>query len=317
AAATRVAPAFGFDSVDICILSTSENVVCAVNNADGSRAVVRFHRAGYNTIDELNSEVVWVAALAADGVPVPSARPTKDGGFYIPIDIAGETRYVGAVDWVPGSPLSDQVSIGSRSLTDHYARIGEIAAQIRRHNTRWVPPPSFTRRRWDADGFMGPAPLWGRFWEVDSLSASQRRLFADARTALRSELAELSTGPDRFGLIHSDLHLGNLMADGDRLTVIDFDDSGFGWFGYELAVALHSVLATPQEDPARAAMVQGYRSVHTLDHEEERTIDTFLTVRALMGVGWQDARPELPSFATIQERISAAVGQIERYFSSS
>ncbi|MGI9608976.1 MAG: phosphotransferase enzyme family protein [Acidimicrobiia bacterium] len=313
AAAARVAPAFGLDPSDVSILSTSENVVCAVTNGDGSRAVMRLHRSGYNTIEELNSEVVWVSALAAHGVPVPSARPTEDGRFYVPVEIVGEVRYIGAVEWVRGTPLSDQVGDDNASLLDHYARIGVIAAQIRRHNELWEPPASFLRRRWDADGFMGTAPLWGRFWDVDAASVGQRRLFATARTAIHTELSALSTGPDRFGLIHSDLHLGNLMADGDRLTVIDFDDSGFGWFAHELAVALHSVLETPWEDAARAAMVEGYRSVHALDEVEERLIDTFLTVRTLMLVGWQDARPELPSFANIQTRIAAAARQVERY----
>ena len=29
------------------------------------------------------------------------------------------------------------------------------------------------------------------------------------------------------------------MCSGDELTIIDFDDAGYGWFAHEIAVALH------------------------------------------------------------------------------
>ena len=46
------------------------------------------------------------------------------------------------------------------------------------------------------------------------------------------------TDIDRFGLIHADMRLGNLLVDGERVTLLDFDDCGFGWFLYDLAASL-------------------------------------------------------------------------------
>ena len=39
-------------------------------------------------------------------------------------------------------------------------------------------------------------------------------------------------------MIHADLHLDNILSFDDSLTVIDFDDSGFGWHACDLAHAL-------------------------------------------------------------------------------
>ena len=39
-------------------------------------------------------------------------------------------------------------------------------------------------------------------------------------------------------LIHADLRLANLLVERDRLGIIDFDDCGFGWFGYDFAAAV-------------------------------------------------------------------------------
>ena len=44
--------------------------------------------------------------------------------------------------------------------------------------------------------------------------------------------------PSGYSVIHADMHPGNIVVDGDRLTVIDFDDAGFGWHQYDIATAL-------------------------------------------------------------------------------
>ena len=110
--------------------------------------------------------------------------------------------------------------------------------RIRCHSHAVEASQSFVRRRWDIDGLLGEDPLWGRFWEVSSLTPNQKAIFGEARKVLR-RLRWPFGEPDRFGLIHSDLHLGNIMCSGDELTIIDFDDAGYGWFAHEIAVALH------------------------------------------------------------------------------
>jgi Ser/Thr protein kinase RdoA (MazF antagonist) len=196
------------------------------------------------------------------------------------------------VAWVEGRPLREH----DPQPVGHFRRIGELAAGIRRHNQHWSPPDGFDRRRWDTDGFVGEAPLWGRFWEADDLTAEQREVLATTRDALRVDLAALSIGPDRFGLIHADLHTANVMADGDRLTIIDFDDAGYGWYAHELAVALFDRRNEDDVDEARRLLLEGYRSVHPLDDEEAATIDTFLIVRHCMLIGWLDHRKDLEGY---------------------
>ena len=44
--------------------------------------------------------------------------------------------------------------------------------------------------------------------------------------ALRARLAAFGTGPARYGLIHADIRLANLLVDDGRVSVIDFDDCG-------------------------------------------------------------------------------------------
>ena len=55
-----------------------ENVVFRVNK-DGQTYVLRIHRSWYHTLEELNSELVWTAALREYGLNVPEPLLTKDG----------------------------------------------------------------------------------------------------------------------------------------------------------------------------------------------------------------------------------------------
>lgn len=296
AAAKTAAPAWGLDPVDVSVLSLSENAVCTVELSDGRRLVLRLHRPGYNTIAELDSEVRWVAALADAGVRVPRPIRSLEGPYYVPVDVGSQIRQVGVIEWVDGSPLGTPLGAADPEIISKYERIGEVAAQIRSQSRSWDLPTGFNRRRWDRDGLVGESPVWGRFWEVDALSEEQRVLFSDTRRELVDVLGSLSTAPDRFGLIHADLHLGNLMLDDETLTVIDFDDAGFGWYSHELAVALHPMVGAANLGEAKDALVSGYRRVHPLDEQEVKLIDVFLVVRSLMLIGWLDARPELPVY---------------------
>ena len=317
-AAWGAAPRFGLAPKAITLLSHSENVVCQVDLGDDERVAMRLHRPGYNSVAELQSEILWVKALSSAGVRVPSAVALDSDEFgadrhYLEVPVGEETRHIGVVRWVQGQPIGDAIEAGGAQVVSHYGGIGRVAAQIRAHHHGWPPPSGFERRTWDGDGFVGDVPIWGRFWEVPELSEPQRELFSQCRTALQVELAALPTTSDRFGLIHSDLHLGNLMADGDELTVIDFDDAGFGWFAHEIAVALHPVLDEPWEADARAAFLDGYRQVHPLDAIDKRLIDTFLTVRCLMLIGWLHARPELPNYEHFADLAAQAEAAAQRY----
>lgn len=275
--------------------------------------MLRLHRPGYNTAAELESEVAWVTALSAAGLQVSLPVPTTDGGYYAEVPVGPQHRQVGVIEWVDGESLGTPLGSADPDVVNQYRQIGEVAAKIRVHSSSWTPPERFVRRRWDADGLVGNTPVWGRFWDLEALNPGQRALFSDARDRLVEELGTLSTGPDRFGLIHADLHLGNLMADGKQLTVIDFDDAGFGWFAHELAVALNPVVAEPIFDEARDGIVEGYRHVFDLSDEEEQLIDSFVVMRSLMLVAWLDARRELASYRHFDRLASIAETVAGRY----
>jgi Ser/Thr protein kinase RdoA (MazF antagonist) len=326
AAAERAVQAWPIDPVQIELASLSENAVFRVDTSDGQSYALRIHRPGYNTLPELESELAWTDALRAAGIDLPTAIRTKTGTGYVPVTMPGWTvpRQVGLVEWLPGKTLATAMEEQQATATAQqqdpagaeasFAQLGRIAARMHNQASAWTSPSGFARRAWDADGLVGPNPLWGRFWELPQLSAAQHDLLLDTRQALWNTLREYGTDPQTYGLIHADLHPYNVLVDQDRLTVIDFDDAGFGWHQYELAVALPS---RPGQQGSLAglqdSLIKGYRAERALSDQALSLLPAFMLVRTLVTLGWVHARPELGHGARIAPLIEVACAKADAF----
>ena len=103
---------------------------------------------------------------------------------------------------------------------------------------------------------------------------------------VRERLASYGTAGDRFGLVHADLRLANLLVEGDTVTVIDFDDCGLSWFMYDFGTAVSFIEHDPRLPEWQAAWLRGYRSVTALAAEHEEMLPTFVMLRRLLLVAW-------------------------------
>src|SRR5699024_5320171 len=103
---------------------------------------------------------------------------------------------------------------------------------------------------------------------------------------------------DRFGLIHSDLRLDNILINQGYYKVLDFDDCGYGWYLFDLAATFNSIdyknSATSFLQTSSSELIQnwlrGYRKIRFLTQEEEEEIPTFILMRRLMSIGWMGSR---------------------------
>jgi len=291
----------------------SENVTFRVRDDASNRDwVLRLHRPGYHTREELNSERVWTRALDEVGVRTQAGLRTRTGEHFHPVEIAetGETRFAGMTEWIEGRLLNEIVGEKSddRTITESYRQLGAIAATIHDQSSDWTPPDGFVRHSFDLDGLMGEAPFWGRFWEHPGLSPEQSELLLRTRARIRDVLQRYGSERSRFSLIHADLHSGNvLVRDGD-VTVIDFDDAGFGWHMYELAVALFQEQASTRFAEMRQALLEGYRMRRPLEDRDVEMLPTFLLIRGLAILGWMHERPELDTaqfFSILRDAVAA------------
>ena len=278
------------------LASLSENVVYRVDSEAGDSFVLRIHRLGYHDRAELVSEQLWTAALNAAGIGAPSVVSSLDGRPCVPVCVGsnGEERQVVVSPWVEGEILWDLVEAADGDqLERFFADLGGIAAQIHNQAVTWRPPQHFRRHSFNVDGLLGESPFWGRFWEVPALEEKERHLISTARERLVEIFSNYGQDPQTYSMIHGDLHAHNILKTPEGLHVIDFDDAGFGWHQYELAVAIFDYQSKPQFQAIRDALVAGYRSLRPLSDEALELLPAFLLMRSLALLGWIDGRPEL------------------------
>jgi Ser/Thr protein kinase RdoA (MazF antagonist) len=312
-AAREALNAFPIDPTGLELVSVSENVTFRVHDAtDGAAYVLRLHRPGYHSLDELVSERTWIRALADAGIAVPPPLNARDGRDYVGVSIAatGEHRYAGVSRWTEGRVLAEVLrqseSVGE--VERYFEQLGVIAAAMHDQASGWRTPADFRRHALDTDGLMGEAPFWGRFWEHPGLSHAERSLLLETRARIRGALDRFGRDARTFSVIHADLHPGNLLVNEDRLTVIDFDDSGFGWHQYDAAVALFHSQTRGEFAAIERAFVRGYRSRRDISADALALIPMFLLVRGMAVIGWINQRPELDTseyFRWLRETVCA------------
>jgi Ser/Thr protein kinase RdoA (MazF antagonist) len=260
------------------LVNVSENHTYRVD--DGDRAfALRVHRPGYRTAPQIASELQWVDALREHGAAATPVTVESATGKRV-VD-AGD-RYVVLFEWLPGvipDPDGDDVIAG-------FSTLGAVSARMHLHARAWQPPAGFDRPTWDYDHTLGRAGYWGAWQDGLGMGREERDLLDRLDATVARRLHAYGRSDRRFGLVHADIRLANLLVDGPDVRVIDFDDCGFAWFMYDFATTVSFMEDHPRVPELRAAWVEGYRSVAPLDPADEAELDTFVMLRRLLLVAW-------------------------------
>ena len=271
----------------LTLLNISENATYAVDDpATGQRSVLRVHRPGYHSVEAIRSELAWIAALQSEQVvDTPAVLPAAGGDLVVPgRHPDGEVRQTVRFTWVDGSEPAGE------SLVEDFRTLGAVTARLHEHARGWQRPAGFTRFTWDYRTSIGPAGHWGRWQDGMAVGPAEREILGRLDAELERRLAAYGTGPDRFGLVHADMRLANLLVAGEgpsrTVNVIDFDDCGFSWFMYDLGSSLSFIEHEPGVPELVDAWVRGYCAVRPLSPQDLAMLASFVLMRRLLLVAW-------------------------------
>ncbi|MEO1469967.1 MAG: phosphotransferase [Pseudomonadota bacterium] len=301
-------------ATQVRLLTVSENATFRADDPESDRTVVlRVHRPGYHTRAEIESELDWIAALrTAQVVDIPAPLEVAGGGHIAGFRAGAEQRDVVAFEFMAGEePSADE------NLVPGFRRLGAISARLHAHARAWSRPEGFVRKTWTHETTVGATPHWGDWRAAIGLTHEGLALLERTTDELERRLAAYGEGPARFGLIHADLRLANLLVDHTgHIGVIDFDDCGFGWFMYDFAAAISFYEHEPFVPEVQAAWVEGYREVAPLAPEDEAMLPTFVMLRRLLLTAWLASHAETPTAQELGQGYTAGTCDIADRFLS-
>jgi Ser/Thr protein kinase RdoA (MazF antagonist) len=267
----------------LAFLSHSENTTfLAWDPTCGRKLVLRVQRIGYHTPDEITSELAWIDSLIAEHIVItPRPVTDRDGHLLCSVLLDGLMRQVVAFEFLSGKEPDS-----TDNLVAWFGKLGVISADLHRHSREWKMPPGFQRKVWDYDAMLGRRPLWGDWRAGLGLHDDGRKLLRRVAAELERRVNVYGKTEERFGLVHADLRLANLLVDGDRLGVIDFDDCGFSWFFYDFAAAVSFMEHEPIVGQLQEAWLQGYRTVAHVSAEDEAMLPVFVMLRRMLLTAW-------------------------------
>lgn len=262
----------------------SENATLRVIDHRNQRYALRLHRPDYHTLAGIRSELCWLQALQADGIPVPQVRLPQDDQPVVTVRTAdGSPRYAVLFDWIDGEVLQSDVN---RVRHADFVVLGEITARLHQQSRQWLLPAGFSRLTWDHDAMVGAQGHWGNWREVPGLRPDDCVLIENCLRRTADSLRHYGKSPARFGLIHADLRLTNVMRCQNDTRVIDFDDCGFGWYLHDVAAAISFVEHHPAAPEWVAGWLEGYQRHCPLGAEDWAVSPALFMQRRIQLLAW-------------------------------
>jgi len=238
--------------------------------------LLRIHQPGYQTADAIELELMWLAAMCRDAnLPVPEPVPALDGRLLTQASTQGipEQLNCSLLRWVQGRFITKDIGLR------HYKAQGKLMARLHNHAAQWHHPAGFTKRKYDWEGLfrddLGGGIPASEAWAL--LPPNYIPVYQAIAGNVKLVMDQLGKDHEVYGLIHGDLGLdANILFWRGEARAIDFDDSGFGYYMYDLSLALEHC----QEDDAlpqfREALLDGYLQARPIPVDQLEHLDLFL-----------------------------------------
>ena len=226
------------------------NHLVRCDTTTGDRLLVRVCLPEGRSDAELDSELVWLQALARDtDLTVPTVRFSTR---VTTPDLPAGGRCI-AFAWLQGRHCEQRPS---RRLV---ADLGRVLATLHAHARRFRPPAGFARPTLDIGRLTWAGTLEAALLGRRRIDPATRQLLVEVAVRVEEALARLGTSPEVHGLVHADLHLGNVLDHHGQARPLDFDDAAWGHYAMDLTITIDSV-----PEALHPVLLGGYQAVRPL-----------------------------------------------------
>lgn len=268
----------GVSGAKATLINLSENHTFRIDSPSGQKYALRVHRQGYQSQASIVSELTWVSALGNQTiVPVPQPVEGKNGNLVQSLGGAHAVLF----NYLPGAEPS-----ATDDLFWLFEDLGRLAAHCHLHAIQWQPPARFCRPRWNIPAMLGTEGLWGDWRQAPNLDEQAIQVLEKTAQKLESKFEDYGYDPQRFGLVHADMRLANLLVNKQELRLLDFDDCGYSWFVYDFAAAVSFFEDDAIVPELWERWLAGYGGVRELQSVDIAMRDAAIMARRMLLLAW-------------------------------
>ncbi|GAB3426229.1 phosphotransferase enzyme family protein [Flindersiella endophytica] len=284
------------------LLGSGFNDSYLMTDAGGGRRVLRvYNRDKYwvGSESDLRFELDLLTHLAAAGCGVIRPYPRSNGDPLGSLHAAEGERHFALFTHAPGIPLHDR-----KPTTGQWRDFGAEIARI--HQSMDEFQTAHSRYRLDESMLVELVLAGLRPFATTGQAAADLAELRKLGDELTAEIRRLWAIPGASGIIHADLHRGNVrLDDSGAFTVFDFDHCGFGLRAYDLACHYRRPDADAEEREQWTLILDGYRSVRPLSADELGSFPAMGACRRLWDLGDWLAAANRTGDAWMNERVIA------------
>ena len=233
--------------------------------SNGKRCFLRLAPVEEKSFEDIRAEVEYIHCLRQNGYPAMKPIADKKGQWVSVLETPQGRWCASAFEGVSGVPAEEALT-DKRCVFEMGASLGRLHALSREYRPQYRRPDhqeilSDIRRMLETS--HTPSAVFDRLEE------------------LSGELSRLPVTEANYGLLHYDFEPDNVFWDARTQTcsVIDFDDSMYGWFSLDIEQAL----AELPDKACAEVFLSGYRTMspYTEEMEAQRPLmRRFILLRA-------------------------------------
>ncbi len=277
---------------DIVFVRKMENIVFSCKSPSG-KAYLRLTTPLRRMKPEILAEIHWIEHLSKSGLKVPKIIPAIEG--HKVVSLADGNQHFEAVVFseIKGEHPQEQIVTTPQFLETLGSLVGKM------HNAS---------ETYEGAHLEGKREDWFRERGLrHALSAAKISKEEELSTRLKKAVSWMESLPrnhSNYGLIHADLGALNMfIGEDDTVGIIDFDDSCYHWYAFDLAIVIFSMAGRFShahfgsiETQWLSHLLTGYRKIRPFSAHEALLIPHFINFATLRLFFWIESHETLGTF---------------------
>lgn len=281
---------YDLGAITIHFVQHNAGIVFRLEDGKGeARFLLKIHESAGNgavdTPEQLTAQMAWLQALSEDGrVIVQAPIANRQGNFVTQVQLAGLDRLssVCVQRWITAQHVSNWDA-------EHAHAVGLLLATLHSISEEWADSGNEQFGSYEDKYLVEAIDGLAVTVDLELINAEQYSLIRQAGERISAMLAQWERSKATFGLVHGDLHQGNVLFEGMKALALDYG-AFRSFFLYDLGVSLYH--ATFDEVAIRHALVAGYDSVRPLTRTDHDSLEAFMILAALFNLTFQATLPE-------------------------